>query len=48
MYLKIELGLFHYWKLKLVDSRLKYTIRSNVCEASCHPVTQSPSHLVTQ
>ena len=29
------------------ENKFKYTIRSIVCEASCHPVTWSLGHLVT-
>ena len=28
------------------DTTIKYTIRSIVCEAFCHPVTQSFAHLL--
>ena len=41
-----------YWTLSINSNGdkfiLKYTIRSIVCEASCHPVTQSFGHFIIQ
>ena len=38
----------HVKLMVCVEFIYKYTIRSIVCEASCHPVTQSFGHLIIQ
>ena len=40
-----DAALIHSPNLPIIRILKKYTIRSIVCEASCHPVTQSFGHL---